>query len=47
MKKVLALVATALLLSGCVVYPNGYYDDGYRKPHPHGYPPGQAKKGNC
>lgn len=47
MKKMLSLAAVALLLSGCAVYQDGYYDDGYKKPHPHGCPPGQAKKGNC
>lgn len=47
MKKILSLAAVALLLSGCAVYQDGYYDDGYKKPHPHGCPPGQAKKGNC
>lgn len=49
MKKLLALAAVALTLGGCAVYHDrgGYYDDGYKKPHPHGCPPGQAKKGNC
>jgi hypothetical protein len=45
MKKVLAMAAAALALSGCVVYQD--YGYGYRKSHPHGCPPGQAKKGNC
>lgn len=48
MKRMLALAVAALVLSGCAVYP-GYGDDGYgyKKSHPHGCPPGQAKKGNC
>jgi PBP1b-binding outer membrane lipoprotein LpoB len=48
MKKMFAMAAAALVLSGCVMYPVDYdYGDGYRKSHPHGCPPGQAKKGNC
>ncbi|MDR3003323.1 lipoprotein [Comamonas sp. GB3 AK4-5] len=50
MKKILALAAAAFVLSGCAVYHDRHgdrYDDGYKKPHPHGCPPGQAKKGNC
>lgn len=48
MKKILSIAAVALLLSGCAVYGDGYYDNAPRKkPHPHGCPPGQAKKGNC
>lgn len=49
MKTMLALAATVWVLSGCAVYDGrgGYDDDGYKKPHPHGCPPGQAKKGNC
>lgn len=49
MKTMFALAAAMFVLSGCAVYDSrgGYYDDGYKKPHPHGCPPGQAKKGNC
>lgn len=48
MKKMLAMAAVALVLGGCAVYTDGYDDGyGYKKPHPHGCPPGQAKKGNC
>jgi hypothetical protein len=49
MKTMLALAATLWVLSGSAVYDGrgGYYGDGYKKPHPHGCPPGQAKKGNC
>ncbi|WEE77594.1 MULTISPECIES: hypothetical protein [Burkholderiales] len=48
MKKMFSLAAVALFLSGCAVYHDGYYEGGYKKkPHPHGCPPGQAKKGNC
>jgi PBP1b-binding outer membrane lipoprotein LpoB len=48
MKKILSLAAFALMLSGCAVYGDGYYDGSpKKKPHPHGCPPGQAKKGNC
>ena len=49
MKTMLALAAALWVLSGCAVYDGrgGYYGDGYKKPHPHGCPPGQAKKGNC
>lgn len=44
MKKLLAVAAVAFGLSGCAIYHDGYYDDGYKKPHPHGCPPGQAKR---
>ncbi|WP_167002156.1 hypothetical protein [Comamonas sp. Tr-654] len=47
MQTMLALAVTLWVLSGCAVYDGRYYDDGYKKPHPHGCPPGQAKKGNC
>lgn len=47
MKKLFAAAAVAFGLSGCAGYHDRYYDDGYKKPHPHGCPPGQAKKGNC
>ncbi|WP_284337048.1 membrane lipoprotein lipid attachment site-containing protein [Comamonas sp. NoAH] len=48
MKKLLALAVIAFGLSGCAVYHDGHYHDhGYKKPHPHGCPPGQAKKGRC
>jgi len=47
MKKLFSLSALAWVLSGCAVYSDGYYDDAGKKPHPHGCPPGQAKKGNC
>lgn len=49
MRTMFALAAAMFVLSGCAVYDSrgGYYDDGYKKPHPHGCPPGQAKKGNC
>lgn len=49
MKTIFALAAAVFVLSGCAVYHDrgGYYGDGYKKPHPHGCPPGQAKKGNC
>ena len=50
MKKFLTIAVAAFALSGCAVY-HDYdrdgYGDGYKKPHPHGCPPGQAKKGNC
>nr|WP_186827501.1 hypothetical protein [Comamonas testosteroni] len=50
MKRFMGLAAVALLLSGCVVYPD--YDRGRGHGHGRGNgeyfcPPGQAKKGNC
>ena len=50
MKRFMGLAAVALLLSGCVVYPD--YDRGRGHSHGRGNgeyfcPPGQAKKGNC
>jgi hypothetical protein len=36
MKTMFALAAAMFVLSGCAVYDSrgGYYDDGYKKPHP-------------
>jgi hypothetical protein len=34
MKRLLVLIAVALMLGGCVVYDTGYYDRGY---YPYGY----------
>jgi len=45
MKIAFAMAVAAFVLGGCAVYDDGYRD-GY-KSHPHGCPPGQAKKGNC
>ncbi len=48
MKRLIALSLSALFLSGCAVYHDDYDDRGPgKKAHPHGCPPGQAKKGNC
>lgn len=51
MKKLLVAAVVLFGLAGCTVYHDGYYGhghgNGYKKPHPHGCPPGQAKKGNC
>ena len=47
MKKLLAAATVLFGLAGCAVYHDGYHGGGYKKPHPHGCPPGQAKKGNC
>ena len=54
MKKFMGLAAVALLLSGCVVYPDYDRGRGHGRGHGNGggngeyfCPPGQAKKGNC
>ena len=48
MKTLLAIAVAAFTLSGCAVYHDHYDNRGEGpKSHPHGCPPGQAKKGNC
>lgn len=56
MKKLFALAAVALLLSGCVMVPGPYYGHGHGRGDDQGEdydggryhcPPGQAKKGRC
>ncbi|MBY4594541.1 hypothetical protein [Ottowia caeni] len=48
MKTLFAIAFAAFALSGCAVY-HGHHDNypGAKKEHPHGCPPGQAKKGRC
>lgn len=37
MKRIVILSLLGALLSGCVVVPGGYYDDGYRRSYYYGH----------
>ena len=49
MRTLFASLFAVAILSGCAVYHDhpSHRGDGYGKPHPHGCPPGQAKKVRC